>query len=92
MKDIVRSQAGNNQASRALWTLAATSFGFVVVQLDVTIVNVAMPQIGISMDSDMAGLQWLVNAYTLTFASFSSPVSKSMYVSVPSFLSDFHCT
>ena len=70
MKDIVRSQAGNNQASRALWTLAATSFGFVVVQLDVTIVNVAMPQIGISMDSDMAGLQWLVNAYTLTFASF----------------------
>ncbi|CAE6868164.1 hypothetical protein R75461_08413 [Paraburkholderia nemoris] len=29
-------------------TLAATSFGFVAVQLDVTIVNVAMPSIGAS--------------------------------------------
>ncbi|WP_320534762.1 MFS transporter [Robbsia andropogonis] len=51
------------------WTLAATSFGFVVVQLDVTIVNVAMPQIGSSLGSSVAGLQWIVDAYTLAFAA-----------------------
>jgi DHA2 family methylenomycin A resistance protein-like MFS transporter len=51
------------------WTLAATSFGFVVVQLDVTIVNVAMPQIGASLNTGVAALQWIVDAYTLAFAA-----------------------
>ena len=51
------------------WTLAATSFGFVVVQLDVTIVNVAMPQIGADLGAGVAGLQWIVDAYTLAFAA-----------------------
>jgi EmrB/QacA subfamily drug resistance transporter len=51
-------------------TLIATSFGFVVVQLDVTIVNVAMPHIGRSFASGMTAMQWVVDAYTLTFAAF----------------------
>ncbi|MFV0675768.1 MULTISPECIES: MFS transporter [unclassified Variovorax] len=51
------------------WTLAATSFGFVVVQLDVTIVNVAMPQIGKDLGAGVTGLQWIVDAYTLAFAA-----------------------
>ncbi|SDI18508.1 MFS transporter [Variovorax sp. OV700] len=51
------------------WTLAATSFGFVVVQLDVTIVNVAMPQIGVDLGAGTTGLQWIVDAYTLAFAA-----------------------
>lgn len=51
------------------WTLAATSFGFVVVQLDVTIVNVAMPQIGLNLQAQAGGLQWIVDAYTLAFAA-----------------------
>jgi DHA2 family methylenomycin A resistance protein-like MFS transporter len=51
------------------WTLAATSFGFVVVQLDVTIVNVAMPQIGANLGAGVTGLQWIVDAYTLAFAA-----------------------
>jgi DHA2 family methylenomycin A resistance protein-like MFS transporter len=50
-------------------TLLATSFGFVVVQLDVTIVNVAMPQIGAALGAGVADLQWLVDAYTLAFAA-----------------------
>jgi MFS family permease len=50
-------------------TLVATSFGFVVVQLDVTIVNVAMPQSGASLGAGVAGLQWIVDAYTLAFAA-----------------------
>jgi MFS transporter, DHA2 family, methylenomycin A resistance protein len=49
--------------------LTATSLGFVVVQLDVTIVNVALQQIGASFGGSVAGLQWVVNAYTLVFAA-----------------------
>ena len=50
-------------------TLAAMSLGFVVVQLDVTIVNVALPHIGSALGAGVAGLQWVVNAYTLVFAA-----------------------
>lgn len=64
------STLSTNSAKSTLgWTLAATSFGFVVVQLDVTIVNVAMPQMGAQLGADMSGLQWIVDAYTLAFAS-----------------------
>ena len=51
-------------------TLAAMSLGYVVVQLDVTIVNVAINSIGASFGGSLAGLQWIVNAYTVTFAAF----------------------
>ncbi len=48
--------------------IAATSFSFVVTQLDVTIVNVALPHIAASLSVQVAGLQWVVDAYTLPFA------------------------
>lgn len=50
-------------------TLLATSFGFIVVQLDVTIVNVALPEISSSLQTGVSGLQWVVDAYTLSFAA-----------------------
>jgi DHA2 family methylenomycin A resistance protein-like MFS transporter len=46
----------------------ATSFSFVVTQLDVTIVNVALPHIASSLSVRVAGLSWVVDAYTLPFA------------------------
>jgi len=49
--------------------LLATSLSYVVVILDTTIVNIALARIAAAMNSDVAGLQWVVNAYTLTFAS-----------------------
>lgn len=52
------------------WTLAATSLGLVVVQLDITIVNVALPHIGAQLAAGVGGLQWVVDAYTLAFAAF----------------------
>jgi DHA2 family methylenomycin A resistance protein-like MFS transporter len=48
--------------------LATVSVGFVVTQLDVTIVNIALPRIGADLHADVAGLQWVVDAYTLAFA------------------------
>ena len=53
----------------ALARLVATvSVGFVVTQLDVTIVNVALAKIGTDLHASVAGLQWIVDAYTLAFA------------------------
>jgi len=50
------------------WVIAATSLGFVVVQLDVTVVNVALPKIGTDLRASVSVLQWIVDAYALTFA------------------------
>src|SRR5207342_2128893 len=41
-----------------------------MVILDVAIVNVALPSIDDGLHFSDAGLQWIVNAYTLTFAGF----------------------
>jgi EmrB/QacA subfamily drug resistance transporter len=41
-----------------------------MVILDVSIVNVALPAIHNSLGFSTTGLQWVVNAYTLTFAGF----------------------
>jgi MFS transporter, DHA2 family, methylenomycin A resistance protein len=49
--------------------LLATSLGFAVVQLDVSVVNVAVKTIGTDLGGSVAGLQWVVSAYTLAFAT-----------------------
>ena len=49
--------------------LLAASFGFTIVQLDVTIVNVALDAIGREFNAPTASLQWVVDAYTLLLAA-----------------------
>ena len=49
--------------------LVAASFGFTIVQLDVTIVNVALDAIGREFGAPTASLQWVVDAYTLLLAA-----------------------
>jgi DHA2 family methylenomycin A resistance protein-like MFS transporter len=49
--------------------LVAASFGFTIVQLDVTIVNVALDAIGREFNAPTASLQWVVDAYTLLLAA-----------------------
>ena len=62
---------GPGVASRTRkWTLVATSLGFAVVQLDVSVVNVAIKPIGASLGGGVSVLQWVVSAYTLAFAAF----------------------
>ncbi len=41
-----------------------------MASLDATVVNIALPRIGESLGTDVAGLQWTLNGYTLTLASF----------------------
>ncbi|MEV3927382.1 MFS transporter [Actinomadura coerulea] len=52
------------------WILLATVLGSSVAFLDSTVVNVALPRLARDLNADMAGLQWTVNAYTLTLAGF----------------------
>jgi EmrB/QacA subfamily drug resistance transporter len=52
------------------WVLVATVLGSSLAFLDGTVVNVALPAIGEDLDASFAGLQWAVNAYTLTLAGF----------------------
>lgn len=49
--------------------LAATSISYAVVLLDTSIVNVALDSLSTAFGTHIAGLQWVVNAYTLMFAS-----------------------
>ncbi len=49
--------------------LVALSLGFGVVQLDVTVVNVAVNRIGASIGGGVTAMQWVVSAYTIAFAA-----------------------
>jgi MFS family permease len=53
----------------ARWVLLTTVLGSGVVMLDGTVVNVALERIGADLGASFGGLQWTVNAYTLTLAS-----------------------
>lgn len=55
------------QKDALLLTICLAQF---MVILDISIVNVALPEIHTSLGFSDTGLQWVVNAYTLTFAGF----------------------
>ena len=54
-----------------IWAVLAIACAaqFMVV-LDISIVNVALPKMGQSLHMNQSELQWVVNAYALTFAGF----------------------
>jgi EmrB/QacA subfamily drug resistance transporter len=51
------------------WTTAVTASAAALMTLDITVVNVAMPAIGTDLRARLDDLQWIVNAYTLSFAA-----------------------
>jgi EmrB/QacA subfamily drug resistance transporter len=54
---------------RRLLVLAICCMSLLIVGLDNTIVNVALPSIGRDLHAKVSGLQWIVDAYTLVLAS-----------------------
>jgi EmrB/QacA subfamily drug resistance transporter len=50
------------------WTFAITSIALFMVTLDNLVVTTALPVIRVDLHSGLSGLEWTVNAYTLTFA------------------------
>ncbi|MGI8506150.1 MAG: MFS transporter [Solirubrobacteraceae bacterium] len=63
-----KSDASAGRARRL--TLVATSLGYAVVQLDVSVVNVAVKSIGTALGGGVSSLQLVVSAYTVAFAAF----------------------
>jgi EmrB/QacA subfamily drug resistance transporter len=55
---------------RKWWTLIAVSVAIFMLLLDITVVNVALPDIQRSLHSSFQDLQRVVNAYSLTLAAF----------------------
>ena len=58
------------QRGNKWWTLLAVCLGTFMLLLDITIVNVALPDIQRALNSTFADLQWIVDAYALTLAAF----------------------
>src|SRR5579859_6427577 len=74
-----QSQLSNNRATVDVmerevdpqprpWALLALILGFAVVQLDVTVVNVAVNRIASSIGGGISALQWVIRAYTVALA------------------------
>jgi EmrB/QacA subfamily drug resistance transporter len=57
-----------NQRTATLWTFAITSVALFMTTLDNLVVTTALPVIRKDLDASLSGLEWTVNAYTLTFA------------------------
>jgi EmrB/QacA subfamily drug resistance transporter len=53
--------------NRKWLTLVAVSFGLFMIMLDNTVVNVALPSIRADLGISISELEWVVNAYALTF-------------------------
>ncbi|WP_328690278.1 MFS transporter [Streptomyces phaeochromogenes] len=77
MVDHVTAQAGppgpalkSRVRPNKWWMLAAVSVATFMLLLDVTVVNVALPDIQQSLDSSFFDLQWVIDAYALTLAVF----------------------
>src|SRR6201990_3122791 len=58
------------ERNRPNFTAFITCLGCVVVLLDISIVNVALQRISDGLGGKVSDLQWIVDAYTLAFASF----------------------
>jgi EmrB/QacA subfamily drug resistance transporter len=55
---------------RLTWALVLLSLAQLMVVLDSTIANIALPYIGADLDIDQANLSWIVTGYALTFGGF----------------------
>src|ERR1700689_4161463 len=56
------------ERSRTVWAFIVTSAALFMASLDNLVVTTALPSIKAHLHAGLAGLQWTVNAYTLTFA------------------------
>ncbi|MET7638703.1 MFS transporter [Streptomyces sp. NPDC005438] len=65
-----RGEAHTPRTPRLWMVVLAACAGQFLVVLDVSVVNVALPDMRRALGLSTVGLQWVVNSYTLTFAGF----------------------
>jgi EmrB/QacA subfamily drug resistance transporter len=59
--------------ARRWWMLGVTCLSVVVVGLDLTILNIALPAISAALHAGTGDLQWIVDAYSLVYAGVMLP-------------------
>jgi EmrB/QacA subfamily drug resistance transporter len=59
--------------ARRWWMLVVTCLSVIVINLDLTILNIALPVISAALHAGTGDLQWLVDAYALVFAGVMLP-------------------
>ena len=64
------TEVSPEQHKRLRWALVLISLAQLMVVLDSTIANIALPYIGADLDIDQANLSWIVTGYALTFGGF----------------------
>jgi EmrB/QacA subfamily drug resistance transporter len=70
--EITSAPAGTTRAARSssFWAFLVTGVAIFMVSLDNLVVTTALPAIRVGLGAGLEGLEWTVNAYTLTFAVF----------------------
>jgi EmrB/QacA subfamily drug resistance transporter len=68
---MTRRRSSSPSAEHRRWAaLAVLCLGALLIVLDLTIVNVALPSIGKELHFSPSGLVWVMNAYLLTYGGF----------------------
>ena len=62
------SGAAGLARSKAVWAVVITGLALFMASLDNLVVSTALPVIRVNLHAGLSGLEWTVNAYTLTFA------------------------
>jgi MFS transporter, DHA2 family, multidrug resistance protein len=63
----------NNQERRRWWALGALALSVLVVGLDLTVLNLALPTLGTDLHASTSDLQWFVASYSLVLAAALLP-------------------
>ena len=62
-----------NTERRRWWALGALALSVLVVGLDLTVLNLALPTLGTDLHASTSDLQWFVDAYSLVLAAALLP-------------------
>lgn len=63
----------STRVDRRWWMLVAVCLAVLVLSLDFTVLNVALPSISSSLGASTSDLQWIVDAYSLAIAGAMLP-------------------
>lgn len=69
MEEAGEARIREKRYARKWWALAAASIALFMVLLDATVVNISIPSIIRDLHASLAQVEWVLNAYTLTFAA-----------------------
>src|ERR1700739_5111197 len=61
------------RSARRWWALVAIAASVLVVGLDLTVLNLALPTMAVSLHANTSDLQWIVDSYSLVLAALILP-------------------